>query len=240
MNGAPDITTRIGNKKHLKLVTTPEQAAAMIHPSDTVGMSGFTPTGYPKAVPLALAKRIEKEHFKIQVFTGASVGDELDGALVRAGGISRRYPYQSNNDLRQQINTGNIAYVDMHLSVMPQQLRSGFFGKMAFAIVEAAALTPDGDIIPTTSLGATPTMVSQANKVIVEINVTKPLELAGMHDIYEPLNPPYRRPIPIARAGDRIGLPYIKCGWAKLPPLFLVTFLIQERPWVLLTMMLRL
>jgi succinyl-CoA:acetate CoA-transferase len=64
-------------------------------------MSGFTPTGYPKAVPLALAKRIEKEHFKIQVFTGASVGDELDGALVRAGGISRRYPYQSNNDLRQ-------------------------------------------------------------------------------------------------------------------------------------------
>jgi len=216
MNGAPDITTRIGNKKHLKLVTTPEQAAAMIHPSDTVGMSGFTPTGYPKAVPLALAKRIEKEHFKIQVFTGASVGDELDGALVRAGGISRRYPYQSNNDLRQQINTGNIAYVDMHLSVMPQQLRSGFFGKMAFAIVEAAALTPDGDIIPTTSLGATPTMVSQANKVIVEINVTKPLELAGMHDIYEPLNPPYRRPIPIARAGDRIGLPYIKCGWDKI------------------------
>lgn len=213
---APDIGARIGDKNHLYLVTTPEKAALLINPSSIVGMSGFTPSGYPKAVPLALAKRIEKEHFKIQVFTGASVGDELDGALVRAGGISRRYPYQSNNDLRNQINTGNIAYADMHLSVMPQQLRSGFFGKMAVAIVEAAAITPEGNIIPTTSLGAAPTMVSQAEKVIVEINVTNPLELTGMHDVYEPLNPPHRQPIPITSVGDRIGTPFIKCGWEKI------------------------
>ncbi len=216
MISVPDITSRLGDKKYLSLVTTPEKAALLIHPSDLVGMSGFTPTGYPKAVPLALAKRMEKEHFTIQLCTGASVGDPLDGALTRAGGISRRYPYQSNNDLREQINTGNIAYVDMHLSVMPQQLRSGFLGKMAVAIVEAAALTPSGDIIPTTSLGAVPTMVSKAEKVIVEINVTKPVELTGMHDIYEPLNPPHRHPIPITSAGDRIGSPYIKCGWEKI------------------------
>ena len=85
---ALDISARIGDKNHLYLVTTPEKAALLINPSSIVGMSGFTPSGYPKAVPLALAKRIEKEHFKIQVFTGASVGDELDGALVRAGGIA--------------------------------------------------------------------------------------------------------------------------------------------------------
>ena len=216
MNAAPDITSRIGNKKYLNLVTTAEEAALLIHPFDLVGTSGFTPAGYPKAVSLALAKRIEKEHFKIQLMTGASVGDPLDGALTRAGGISRRFPYQNNKDLRNQINSGNIAYVDMHLSLMPQQLRSGFFGKIAVAIVEATAITEEGNIVPTTSVGATPTMVSKADKVIVEINVTQPRELEGIHDIYEPLNPPHRHPIPITGTGERIGKPYIKCGWQKI------------------------
>lgn len=216
MSALPNINSRIGNKDYLHLIKDPQAAALLIKPNDLVGMSGFTPAGYPKAVPLALAKRIEKEHFKIQVLTGASVGDELDGALARVHGISRRYPYQNNNELRKQINTGTVAYADMHLSLMPQQLRYGFFGKMNVAIIEAAALTPEGNIIPTLSVGAAPTMVSQAEKVIVEINITQPIELAGMHDIYEPLNPPHRFSIPIVSPGDKIGKPYIKCGWGKI------------------------
>jgi succinyl-CoA:acetate CoA-transferase len=39
-------------------VTTAEEAAALVSPGDTVGLSGFTGSGYPKAVPLALAARI--------------------------------------------------------------------------------------------------------------------------------------------------------------------------------------
>ena len=35
-------------------------------------------------MPLALAERMEKEPFKIDLWTGASVGDEADGALTRA------------------------------------------------------------------------------------------------------------------------------------------------------------
>ena len=37
---------------------TAEQAASLIQPGMSVGMSGFTGAGYPKAVPLALAGRI--------------------------------------------------------------------------------------------------------------------------------------------------------------------------------------
>ena len=32
----------------------------------------------------------------------------------------------------------------------------------------------------------------------------------GLHDVYEPLAPPYRREIPIYKPRDRIGLPYIQ------------------------------
>ena len=39
-----------------------DQAAALIPAGANVGMSGFTGAGYPKAVPLALARRIEQQH----------------------------------------------------------------------------------------------------------------------------------------------------------------------------------
>ena len=43
-------------------VTDAETAAALIQPGETVGASGFTGSGYPKAVPQALARRIAAEH----------------------------------------------------------------------------------------------------------------------------------------------------------------------------------
>ena len=41
-------------------VMTAEEAAELIPNGATVGMSGFTGAGYPKAIPGALAKRIGK------------------------------------------------------------------------------------------------------------------------------------------------------------------------------------
>lgn len=74
-----------------------DEAARFITPHSTVGMSGFTGSGYPKAVPMALAARIEAEHaagrpFRVRVWTGASTGPELDGALARAEGIEFACP----------------------------------------------------------------------------------------------------------------------------------------------------
>jgi succinyl-CoA:acetate CoA-transferase len=211
-----DISERVRSTKHYDKIMTAEAAAALIHPSEQIGMSGFTPAGYPKAVPLALAKRIEQEHFQIDLWIGASVGDEIDGALSRVHGIRRRLSYQTNSDLRKAINKGEIAYSDLHVSIPAQQIREGFYGKMDAVIVEATAITEDGNLIPSTSVGITPALIDMTDRVIVEVNVTQPLSLEGMHDIYEPLDPPKRQPIAITHVGDRIGTTYIPCGWDKI------------------------
>ena len=210
-----DIRDRVGAALHSKIVTA-EEAAALINPGDHVGISGFTPSGYPKAVPLALAKRMESDPFQIDLWTGASVGDEADGALARANGIHRRYPYQTNKDIQTSANSNKIQYADLHLSHMAQQIRYGFMGDCDVAIIEAVEIREDGGIVPTTSVGNSPTFVSQAKKVIVEVNVSQPLSLIGMHDIYEPKDPPYREVIPLTDAGGRIGTDYIPCDPAKI------------------------
>jgi len=98
-----------------------DDAAALIKPHDTIRMSGFSGSGYPKAVPLALAKRIEAEHkagrpFQVRIWTGASTGPELDGALAKVNGIEYRLPYNSDPDVRDRINRGDMEYFDMNLS----------------------------------------------------------------------------------------------------------------------------
>jgi acyl-CoA hydrolase len=40
--------------------------------------------------------------------------------------------------------------------------------------------------------------------------------MMGMHDVYEPLDPPYRREIPIYKPSDRIGVPYIQVDPKKI------------------------
>lgn len=211
-----DIAARIRNQNYLSKVMTPEEAATLIHPGDVVAVSGFTPAGYPKEVPLALAKRMEKEPFQITLYAGASLGDEIDGALARAHGISRRLAYQTNKDLRRQVNDGSVAYADYHVSVFAQLIRQDFIRRPDVVIVEAVAITEEGNLIPATSIGTTPAMIAACNKVIVELNVTQPLSLEGMHDVYEVANPPAREPIPICHAGDRIGKTWITCGWDKI------------------------
>jgi len=211
-----DISNRVRSTQYQDKIMSAEQAAALIRPGDKIGVSGFTPAGYPKAVPLALAKRIEQEHFQVDIWSGSSTGAECDGALAKVHGINRRYPYQTSSALRQEINEGLVKYNDMHLSNLAQQVRCGFYGKLDCAILEVAAITEDGNLIPTTSVGNSATFASQAEKVIVEVNVTQPLTLEGMHDIYEPLDPPARLPIPLITPGDRIGTPYIPCGWDKI------------------------
>ncbi|MBB6218480.1 succinyl-CoA:acetate CoA-transferase [Anaerosolibacter carboniphilus] len=212
-------------------VVSAEEAAMLIKDGMTVATSGFTPSGYPKAVPLALAKRAEAgDKVGITLLTGASVGDELDGALSRAGVIKRRFPYQTHNDTRNGINAGSIAYQDMHLSHLPQYMSYGFFGKIDVAIVEALAITEDGGIIPTTSVGISPTALKLADKVIIEINTSQPMQLEGMHDIYIPENPPFRKPIPIEHSGHRVGTTYMPCDPSKIAAIVVTDMPDKVRP----------
>jgi acetyl-CoA hydrolase len=198
-----------------------EEAAALIEHGQTVGFSGFTPAGAPKAIPMAVAERAIAEHqagreFQIGVLTGASTGISLDGALAKADAISFRTPYQSDPALRARINAGQTRFFDMHLSLMPQATRYGFLGPVHWAVVEASDLTAGGGIVLTSSVGCAPTFCHKAEKIIVELNHRHPPTLLGVHDIYEPADPPHRREIPIYAASDRIGSPVIKVDPARI------------------------
>ncbi|SFE06453.1 succinate CoA transferase [Succiniclasticum ruminis] len=222
MVGFEDIKDRVCESVVCKFKTA-EEAAEMIKDGDCLGVSGFTPSGYPKAVPLALAEKAKKTPFKVNVWTGASVGPEIDAAMVEAGCMDRRLPYQTNATLRKAINAGKVRYADIHLSHFAQMARYGFMAdrkKIDFAIVEVCKINDLGDgkvgLIPTTSMGNSSSYVATAPKVIVEVNTTQPVSLEGMHDSYVPLDPPNRKPIPIERPEDRIGTPYIPCELDKI------------------------
>ncbi len=198
-----------------------DEAAAMIFDGATVGFSGFTPAGAAKAIPMAISARAKSEHeagrpFQIGVITGASTGPSLDGSLAAADAIKWRTPYQSDPILRQRINAGQTRFFDMHLSMLPQNVRYGFLGKVHFAVVEACDVTEAGEIVLTTSVGASPTFLHCADKVLIELNSYHPAALRGFHDIYEPLDPPHRREVPVYSVRDRIGTEVVKVNPDKI------------------------
>ncbi|QDW66511.1 acetyl-CoA hydrolase/transferase family protein [Luteimonas granuli] len=197
-------------------VVSADEAAKAIRPGMTVAMSGFTGAGYPKAVPQALAARVEQanaagERFRIKVLTGASTAPELDGALAKVEGMELRLPYQSDPAVRERINAGTLDYIDIHLSHVAQHTWFGFFGKIDIAVVEVAGIRDDGSLVPSSSVGNNKTWLEQADKVILEVNRWQPEALDGMHDIYYGTAlPPNRRPIPLVQPDDRIGEPSLR------------------------------
>jgi succinate CoA transferase len=198
-----------------------EEAASYIKNGDVIGIGGFSSVGTVKAVPEALAKRAEEEHskgneFKVGMITGGSTGDQIDGALSRAKAVEFRTPFQSSKFMRDAINNGEVHYFDMHLSHVAQDLRYGFLGKLDFALIEAADITENGEIVLTTSVGITPTLVEKADKIIIELNEHHPAKIIGMHDLYEPINPPYRKAIPVYNPNDKIGSATLKVDPKKV------------------------
>ena len=192
-------------------IVEPAKAAEHIKDGMTLLVSGFSPAGYPKLIPAELAKRVQAgEKMSLNLCAGASTGPELDGVLAQAGAVGKRQPYMGDRIMREQINKGRIQYQDIHLSQFAQMVRSGQLGTADVAVVEAVAITSKGHLIPTMSVGNTPTFVRAAQKIIIEMSDALPLELEGIHDIFIPEDPPYRMPIPIYRTSDRIGKPFIE------------------------------
>jgi succinate CoA transferase len=200
---------------------TAEEAAARISAGSLVAFSGFTAAGAAKAVPRAVAERAKTLHragrpFQVRVLTGASTGASLDDALAGADAISWRCPYQSSAALRKRINDGRVAFVDMHLSHVPQSVLFGFFGTIDVAVVEASELTSDGRIYLTTSVGASPTFLQAAEKVIIELNHEQSRGVGEMADIVIPKPPPYRPAIDLDHPLQRIGKKYVRIDPDKI------------------------
>jgi len=227
MSIATSTNARVLNPTLERKIMSAADAAALIRSGDQIGMSGFTGSGYPKVVPIELAHRIADAHFRgqkfqVSVFTGASTGPELDGALAMAGGINLRLPYQSDPETRKRINAGEMDYMDIHLSHVAQFVEYGFLGKMDVALIEVTAVLEDGRLIPSSSIGNNKTWIDQAERVILEVNSWQPAALEGMHDIYYGLQPPPNRgPIPLVRTGQRIGTPYLELPAEKVAAIVL-------------------
>lgn len=212
-------------------VISADEAARLFDNNMTVGVSGFTPAGYPKSVPLAIAKRAnDGEKIKLNIISGASLGPEVDAILSEAGVMRRRYPYQTDTTCRNAINNGDVIYNDMHLSHTPQYVKAGFLGNIDIALIEAVAITEDGNIIPSTSVGNSNVFVECADKVIIEINTSQPNILEGMHDIYNIDLPPLRKPIPLVSVNDRIGTEYIPCRKDKIAGIVFTDVKDKTRP----------
>jgi succinate CoA transferase len=202
-------------------ILSPDQAAALVKHNETIGFGGFTAAGACKVIPLALAARAKAEHaagrpFKLGVITGASTGKSLDGALAAADAIAWRTPYQSDPTLRKAINEGRTRFFDLHLSAVQPTVRSGVLGKVNWAIIEAAAVSPQGEVTLSTSVGCANTFARLADHVLIELNAHHPAALTGFHDLYEPADPPHRREIPIYAPTDRIGSTVIKIDPKKI------------------------
>jgi len=201
---------------------TAAEAAAMIKHGENIGLSGFTPAGTAKAVTAELAKKAHAEHeagreFQVGIFTGASTGQSCDGVMANEHAIRYRAPYTTNPDFRKHVNAGEFAYNDIHLGMMAQDLRYGFLGEVDWAIIEVCAIEDDGKVYLTAAGGISPTIARLAKKgVILELNAFHSPNSKGIHDVYEPLDPPYRKPIPIEKVTDRIGTPYLQIDPKKI------------------------
>ena len=198
---------------------TAAEAAAIIQNGDTIGLSGFTPAGVPKSIPAEIAKKAECEHaagreFKINILTGASTGQSCDGMLANAHAINFRAPYTTNKDFRTHVNKNELSYSDLNLSNMATQIRQGYLGKVDWAIIEACEVELVGGkahIYLTAAGGISPTVCRLAQKgIFIELNAFHSKNCMGIHDVYEIEDHPYRTPVMITKANDRIGKPYVE------------------------------
>ncbi len=204
------VKERIKFEPFRKKVITAEEAAQFVEDKIHIATCGTPTAGYPVSFFEAVAQRGEKgEKFKIDIWSCAPLGPEIDGKLVELGLLNRRFAHQSNPTLAKAVNKGEVHYSDMGAAWVPVEIRKGSLGKLDLAVIEAVQITDQGFVIPSICLGDEATFLRYANQVIIEINVNMPMELTGIHDIYIPESPPNRKPIPLNSVTDRIGTPYI-------------------------------
>ncbi len=196
---------RIRLERLKEKVTTAEEAVKLIEDGMVVGSSGFTKAGDSKVVLPALAERAKTENIKITLMTGASLGHGTDGKLAEAGALKKRMPFQVDPVLRSKINSGEVLFIDQHLSESAELLHNKNLPDVDIAVIEVAYIDRDGSIVPTTSVGNSVTFAALAKKVILEVNTSIPEDVYGIHDIYQAEDYPHRNVIPIVAPWNKIG-----------------------------------
>ncbi len=200
---------RILFEDYKKKIITATEAAGLIKDKMVVGSSGFTKAGDSKAVLPAFAARAANEHIGITLITGASLGHTTDTDLAEANALYKRMPFQVDASLRKKINSGDVLFIDQHLSETAELLTNKHLPPLDFAVIEALGVDENGNIIPTTSIGNSATFAKLANKVIIEINTSIPLSFKGIHDVIIPDAYPHRNVLAVTAPHTRIGITHI-------------------------------
>src|SRR6266568_4464048 len=180
---------RIRNRSLYSKIMAAEETVSLFKDGMYLGFSGFA-EGHPKTVPGLLADHVEANgltgKMRFHVYTGASIGTDVDDRWAKLGMLGRRWPHQQGNAIRKAINAGEISYGDRYLSLYAQDFGYGYYtlengGKIDIGIIEASCITEDGGIVPTLAVGIVSEIVARAEKIIIEIN-TKIPSLEGLHD----------------------------------------------------------
>lgn len=130
-----------------------------------------------RIMPLALADHVEKNNLqgklRYDLFCGASSGLKLECRWAQLDMIARRSCAIHGPDIAKAVNNGQIEFFDRHVSMFPQELQYGFYtldkpdNMLDVAIIEASAITEDGEIVLGPAVGATPEIVEMARKVSI-------------------------------------------------------------------------
>lgn len=223
-----EIHKRIRKQDWIPKIVTPEEAALFFKDGMLVATSGNTLCGYPKAIFTALAERIRKgESLKIDLLSTGPLGPEIEDALAKVGGIRKRIGTVGSKILREAVNRREVIFLEGKSGKVTQYARRGDYGPIDAAVVEAAGIDEKGNLIPATCVYDAPDWVELASSIFIEINLLRPVEMEGMHDIYYPVR---NQCIPLMNPMDRIGKPYISLDPKKIRGIVVTQMADREIP----------
>ncbi|MEA4895309.1 MAG: acetyl-CoA hydrolase/transferase C-terminal domain-containing protein [Oscillospiraceae bacterium] len=209
------VRERILSDEMLDLVMSAEDAASMIRSGMTLCTSGFG-TGYPKAIPTSLSET--KHATGLTLINGAARGEMHLGAMAGSGILKKFSGFLYNEDARNVVNAGGMAFADYHLGQLSTKIKNGVYGKIDYAIIECCKIREDGSLVPTLSAGITESIVKYADKILIELNLSVPAEVEGFHDF----GVNYRTII--NSPADRLGVPYIQIDTDKVAGIVITDF----------------
>jgi len=198
------------------LIVSPDDVLKCVPRSGVVAFAGMAGMGLVKDIPEALSKIGGDIH--LTVLTGGTTTEVFEKSLSTIQ-INRRYPVVSGKGSREMANKGTLHVFDYWLSEYSRLIRRRDIPKakkIDVAFIESTGIREDG-IVPSLSVDAVPAMVENAEKIVIEVNLSKPV-LYGLHDIIIPSD---REPIPIKNVTDRIGEPVIRCKMDKIAGILL-------------------
>jgi succinyl-CoA:acetate CoA-transferase len=222
------IRERIRHAPSIGKIKTADETALLFRDGMLVATTGNPFMGYPRAVFTALIERMKREGgIVIDLLSAGPLGPEVEDAIIDAGGIRTKIGAVGTDKMRDAINQGKVKFLEGKGGQLPLQVKRGWYGPLDVAVVEAVGLTGEGHIIPTTAVYDTPEWVDAAHSVIVEINLSCPEGLEGIHDVYQRGS----EPIPITdNALKRIGVPYIRVDPDKVKAIVISDLDLRSMP----------